>query len=507
MQTIISVNTMQSGYVYVGASYQYKTLTEAFAANKFQVIIPDEYIMEDTLVFNKDIIYSLTILDEIKINKLNINTDGTGLYIVFDGIGLVTFTSSNPFVYMDSTTGLALYFNSTRINSTVPFSIDATFIQASNTRFASDFPLSFCKFSTTSGIISLNSCQFGSDLTLLDLISANSYTVECISCRFSKLLIKATKELPTDPGTYTAYITLSTCIIEDLYLEPDGTKILTPNINIIGSGLLNISSDLMNPCTLYTSNITNTAIANTNTLFPNLYYSNIIGSIIEDPIEIRNSEFSSMSNNLFNDNVTITIGIDSTIITGNIFTDTLSIASAEDSNIAYNTISTLDIGVLNRCSIQSNTINNGLTTQTLLDSNITYNTLSALSSVNVTNTNITGHKNILMELDNITNSNIESNIGLQFESQSCLGTSIISNVLNSDITITSGDNITFSNNSTIGGEYALNTNTLDRFVLNSNRLVNPNINIATDGCIVSNIYRSNTIGLSTNVTIIGNTII
>lgn len=507
MQTIISVNTMQSGYVYVGPTYQYKTLTQAFAANQFQVIIPDEYVMEDTVVFNKDNVYSLTVLDEIKINKLNINTDGTVLYIVFDGIGIVTFTSPNPFVYMDSTTGLGLYFNSTRVNSTVPFSIDATFIQGSNTRFASDFTMTFNKFSTTSGIMSLNSCQFSSDVVLLDLVSADSYIVDCTSCQFKGLTIKATKELPTDPGTYSAYITLSSCIINNLYLQPDGSKILTPNINIIGTALFDIESDLLTPCTFYTSNIINCGIASSTNYFPNLYFSNINGSTVEDPINISGVEQSSIVNTLFNEGLTVTIGMDSSSLTSNIIAGTLSIASIEDSNISYNTADILDIDVINRTGINNNIINTELTTNTITNSNIGWNILPALSSVSVTGTNIIGHKNIAMELDNVTNTNIESNIGLDFGSPSCTNVTLVSNVMSTDTNIADANGITFSNNSTLTGQNTLNIVTMTNFAINSNRLINLNINVATNGTVTSNIYGSSLIGIPTNVVTSSNVIV
>lgn len=501
MTTFISVNTMQSGYVYVGPAYQYKTLTQAFAANQFQVVIPDEYVMEDTLIFNQDIIYSLTILDEIKISKLNINTNGTGLYIIFDGIGVVTFTSSNPFVYLNSTTGLALYFNSTRINSTVPYSIDATFIQASNCRFASDFATTFNKFSATSGIMSLNSCHFSSDVTLLDLVSGVSFTVNCVSCQFENLFIKATKELPTDPGTYLAFITLDSCVIGELFLQPDGSKILTPNINIIGTFISNIASDLLTPCTLYTSNVTNSGIALTTGYFPNLYFSNLIGSIIEDIATINSVEQSTIMSTLFNEGLTIAIGMDSSNITSNVFSTTLAIASAEDSNVTSNVVDVLDIGVINRCGINLNLINTEMTCNNVTDSTIGWNTtLPALSATTLTNSTIVGHKNILIELDTLNNSSIESNSGLNLEITTCNNGTITSNVFNANVAITDATGLTLSNNSTTTGQFDIDITNLDTFVINSNRLLNPNIVSATDGAITSNLYGSSTIGISSNVT-------
>lgn len=497
MQTLITVNTLPTGYVYVGPNYQYKTLTQAFAANQFQVIIPDEYVMEDTLVFNQDIIYSLTILDEIKIDKLNINTDGTGLYIIFDGHGVVTFTSADPFVYYNSTTGLALYFNSSRVNSTVPTTINATFLQASNTRFASEFAITFNKFTTASCIMSLIGCQFTSDVTLLDPISTDSFTVNCISCQFEKLTVKATKETPL-LGSYLAIISLDSCIIEDLYLEPDGSKILTPSIKISNCSLINISTDLLTPCTLYTCTIDNCGIGLTSKL-PNLYFTTLTSSIIEDEVNINSIENSSISSTLFNENVTVLNGIDSTNILDNTIAGTLSIASTEDSNIAYNTLETLDIGLLNRTSVTYNTITNALTTNNVTSSNIGWNTLPALSATTISNSNVVGHKYIIMELDTITNCNIESNIGLDITSNQCDNSIISTNVLSNHVNITTANGLTFSNNSTDVGQYMLNITTLLNFAITSNRLLNPNIVSATNGTITSNIYGLSLIGISSNV--------
>lgn len=505
MKTFISINTMQSGYVYVGPAYQYKTLTQAFAANQFQVIIPDEYVMEDTLIFNQDIIYSLTILDEIKISKLNVNTDGTGLYIVFDGIGLVTFTASNPFVYLNSTTGLALYFNSTRVNSTVPFSIDATFIQATNTRFASDFALSFNSFSTTSGILSLNACQFSSDLTLLNLIAGDSFTVSCISCQFGKLIIKATKELPTDPGLYTAFITLDGCVIGELFLQPDGSNILTPNLNIIGTIMSNIASDIITPCTFYTTNITNCGIALTTGYFPNLYFSNLFGSTIEDIINVDSIEQSNITSNLFNEGLTLTTGIESSNITSNTFAGILTIPSAQDTNITSNIVDTINATTLTRCGVNLNLVNTEIVCITTVDTTISNNTtLPSLTITNLTNSSIKGHKNIALSIDTLSNSTIDDNIAIDLDITTCNGGTITNNIFNADVIMTDASGLTFNNNGTTVGQYNITITTLDTFTIVGNRLLNPNISDAEDGVISSNALVTITLGISANVIQIAN---
>lgn len=500
MKTFISINTMQSGYVYVGPAYQYKTLTQAFAANQFQVIIPDEYIMEDTLIFNQDIIYSLTILDEIKISKLNVNTDGTGLYIVFDGIGLVTFTAPNPFVYLNSTIGLALYFNSTRINSTVPFSIDATFIQATNTRFASDFALSFNSFSTSSGILSLNACQFSSDLTLLNLISGDSFTVSCVSCQFGKLIINATKELPTDPGTYTAFITLDACVIGELYLQPDGSKILTPNLNMIGCLMSNIASDLITPCTFYTTNITNCGIALTTGYFPNLYFSNIYGSTIEDIINIDTIEQSNITSNLFNEGLTLTTSIESSNMTSNTFAGILTIPSAQDTNITSNIVDTINATTLTRCGINLNLINTEITCTTATDTTISNNTtLPSITVDNLINSSIGGHKNVAVSIDTLTNSTVDNNQSIDLDITTCNSGTITNNAFNADVIMTDASGLTFNNNSTTSGQFNITITNLNTFTMNGNRLLNPNIADAEDGVISSNALVTITLGISSNV--------
>jgi len=502
MSTIISVNTMQSAYVYVGPAYQYKTITDAFVAQQYQIVIPDSYTMEATVVFNQNIIYSITVLDELIINNLNINTDDTPLYLILDGPGVITFTNTNVMNYLNQSSGFSMYINSTRINSTVDYSLNATFIQASNTRFASTFMTSFNSVdSNTSGVLYLNGCQFAGSLNLLNIISADSYVAYVSDCLFlGQLIIKSNNTDPSNTPTYTGVINIASSTITELYLSPFGLNTISPSLNISGSLIAGIASST---CTLFGSSITNCNISLEANYFPDMYVCNIQGCVIEDEAIITNIGQSNIISCIFDSGATISnmisstlgsCGIPSVITINSIYQsiiyscliDTLSIVTGTSTNIVNNAITTLlTCNTLNKCDISSN------------------GTVPSINIISATECNIRDHVDTSISCTTLNSSNISNNINISLSLGTCNNIIISGNNIGTNSNMSSGSGLVFTNNLSFNSIF-FNTGNLINLNISNNNMINFTLGSITNGVISCNLLSTLISGTSTNVTLLGN---
>jgi hypothetical protein len=562
--TFITVTTQQSGFVFVGPSYQYKTITEAFLDNKFQIVIPDQYTVENTAIFQSDIIYSITVLDELIVPQFNINLDGIkASSLILDGHGVVRFTTSKPFNYMNSIDGLGVYLNNTRINSDVPFSIDAQYINIIGTMFVGDFQVSFNNYSnSTGGIVNITSSSFKPDVLILDPLVDSTYYANIVSTYFiSKLIVKCTRTGIVSPAAYNAFINISTSVILNLAIHSDGLNVISPSINILGSIILELDDSL--PCALVFSGMSDCTIGSSTGYFPDLVVSNLSNCFITSSVIIGSTMGATITSCFFADNLTITDMKTSSINTSNIarsysidnltsstvtscIVDNLTIGTCETSIISNNSLSgelnvtsmkysaisfcnvanMIAVNSMEYCSLISNSTEGNLDIPTSMNSTVM--SCYANNLILLTCTNVRLEFNTILTditIDNMTDSDILYNLVPSISVITMLRSSIIgqkntsltlasvtsstlaSNIFSTNINMSSIYNLTFTGNS---AEVQVNLicDNIEIFTYTGNTLINPVVNVlAKDGLFTSNVLGLITLASSSNVTTTGNIIV